>query len=183
MAAYVEDAVALVVRPLRAGSPEGRVGVWGHLPCTIRNLAVTPATGPLPAAPVPPAPSCGTVTAWRLPDGTPLPPEVNGALNLNRYLPYSPGAAAELHATLDAPSARDAVLDLGYSDRLRLRLNGTLIHEGAHRWDPPRSDGRVLPLAAAVPVRLRAGANALVASLAVDEPFGWGLRLAVDHPA
>jgi hypothetical protein len=178
-AAHVGDALALVVRPLRAGAAAGRAGVWGYLPADVRNLEVTASGAPLPPSAPAGRPPLDAVAIWRLPSGVQVPVEANGVLNLNRHLAYREGGEAEVHAEIAAPGAGPAVLSLGYSDRLRLWLNGTCIHEGLNRWAPPRTDGRILPPQVEVPVMLRSGTNELVARVGVDEPFGWGVAARV----
>jgi len=70
-------------------------------------------------------------------------------------------------------------IDFGYSDRLKLWVNDDLVYEGAWKWQPPGSDGRISAGHAVVSVRWRAGVNSIRAEVACDETFGWGLCSAI----
>ncbi len=107
--------------------------------------------------------------------------ETNGIANLARAVEWSqerPTALARLRVRSDR--ARSVLLRFGYSDRVRVYLNGDLLYEGDDTYSS--RDYRFLGtvgLYDAVPLRLRRGDNELV--LAITEAFGgWGAMAAFD---
>lgn len=187
-----------LVVPLMHGGSAGRVGVWGYLPGfvgtpVIRPLAhAAPPDFPSPEPPgsrirewlVSPPFSAGSETApvepsasWRK-----VSAEANGTLNLNRLFPVNPDMTVWAYAEVHAEGPTDALLSVGFSDRLRLSVNGDEVYAGEFRWNPPSTDGRIRPDFARIPVRLRSGRNTILARVAsVEPPFGWGLNLGLDR--
>ena len=119
-----------------------------------------------------------TGDAWRI-----LEVEPNGVANLGRLNPVTQDANTVLVRTvLTEDEATVRRLRFGYSDRVRLYLNGEEIFAGNAGW---RSrDHRHLGTVTwvdTVPLRREAGRNELVA--AVSESFGgWGFTGAVTEP-
>ncbi|WP_161539362.1 family 16 glycoside hydrolase [Hyphobacterium indicum] len=112
-----------------------------------------------------------------LPEGrTALAAEHEGIANLARLAGRDGDVNTVLAETiLTSDRARIVMLDFGYSDRVRVFLNGALIFSGANEW---RSrDYRYLGTITrsySVPLRLQAGENTL--TMAVSEGFGgWGV--------
>lgn len=171
----------LVVAPLMNGTPAGRIGLWCYgAPCYVASVTMTPAEGAFPAVEPPPLPA-GTLTEW-LVDGKPVTVEVNGTLNFNRlFKATEAGSVARAAAIIDRSSvAGEATLTFGFSDRLRLLVNGQECYQGEWRWQPPDSDGRIRPGHASVRVPLRQGPNRIEAEVSTAEPhFGWGLTMRV----
>ncbi|WP_300527149.1 hypothetical protein [Maricaulis sp.] len=105
-------------------------------------------------------------------DWSELGVETNGIANLARLHGRSAGADTVLaRLTLTADEATQRLLRLGYSDQVRVYLNGELLFAGDSRWRA--RDYRFLGtvgLFDAVGLQLRQGENTLV--LAVTEGFG-----------
>lgn len=127
--------------------------------------------------------------ATELPAGLPgertiLSTEHHGMANLARIAVLGDGQNTVLAETnIESGAAQTVMLRFGYSDRVRVYLNDTLLFQGDNRW---RSrDYRYLGTITrdyAVPLRLEAGANRL--TLAVSEGFGgWGVTGVLDDSA
>lgn len=105
----------------------------------------------------------------------------NGIANLSRLVRPGPDADTVLaEVSINADEAMTRELSFGYSDRVRLYLNGEQIYAGNAGWRvrDHRHLGTIVRVDR-VPLRLRAGENVLTA--AVSESFGgWGLSAAVD---
>jgi hypothetical protein len=115
-------------------------------------------------------------------DWTDAQAEPNGVLNLARLNGINEGRNTVLvRTTLSANNAEIRRLRFGYSDRVRLYLNGEEIYAGNAGWRA--RDHRHLGTITwvdTVPLRLGAGQNELVA--AVSESFGgWGFTAALDE--
>ena len=154
------------------------------------------------AAQITPPPS-GTITNWsvsepfdesrvdgqlllpqaigRMGGGTILAAEPFGIVDLSRAASPGRGANTVLVAsTIKADRARPVRLKFGYSDRLRLFLNGELVFDGVAGW---RTRDHfflgTIGFNDAVVLRLRKGENQLQA--AVSETFGgWGFAGAIE---
>lgn len=110
----------------------------------------------------------------------PLDAEDSGVANLARVQGVRPGAdTAFVRLTLRADGARSVLLRFGYSDRVRVYLDGALLYSGDNGYQS--RDFRYLGtigLFDALPLRLDEGDNELL--LAVSESFGgWGVQAAV----
>lgn len=170
----------LVVSPLMNGTAAGQVGLWCYgNPCYVGRFEVTPAIGPVQWAAAPPLPA-GTITEW-LVDGKPVAVEANGTLNFNRlFKAAAEGSVARAVAHIERAEDGEALLTFGFSDRLRLLVNGQECYTGEWRWAPPNSDGRIRPDHASARVPLRQGRNVIAAEVSTAEPqFGWGLTLRI----
>lgn len=198
----------LVVAPLQSGSSRGRIGLWGYGPGYVSDLSIRPIGSGEPLAPATPAgaspdpialaavPPAALVPEWRVcgpfpPGEADRPPqpaawrrasvEENGTLNLNRRFVMTGGAVAWAYAEAYCERAGMGAVTCGFSDRLRLWVNGEAVYRGDWRWAPPESDGRIRPEFARLPVPLRADWNTLLAEVSALEPaYGWGLALGVD---
>ncbi|MFK7693872.1 hypothetical protein [Paenibacillus sp. HJGM_3] len=203
VAITVGDAPApqLVIRRLQLGHPVGRIGLWSHLPAYFRNFTVE-AAEPYPIEPAVPDLSRlaedGFVTEWRVSEpysiqesaSTVLPDEdcwsralveENGTLNLNRLYSSEAGRAVQVLCTVHASVQGESVLSFGYSDQIRLWVNGEEVYRGLWKWDPPADDGRIRPNHATATVRLHAGSNTIRAEVAsLETIFGWGICLKTD---
>lgn len=176
-----DDAPPLVVPRLAHGKASGRLGVWTFRPAyfaelRLRELAPASGPAPRPAPQVPP----DLVTEWRLDGYGTVKVEANGILNLNRYLPMSSGPAVlRREFTVGAEGAVE--LRFGFSDELRLQVDGAEVFAGAHRFTGfANREGRgyIEPDAHRLSLTLAPGPHTLTAELAVREPFGWGIVLA-----
>ncbi|USG63733.1 hypothetical protein NDK47_16300 [Brevibacillus ruminantium] len=183
---------ALVLTRLQHGGQRlGRVGVWSFLPSYIRNLVIEE----IPQAPIEPEAtdlrklkSESFITEWRvssslIQDGakdqtwTKAFVEENGTLNINRIHRAKPGATVEVKSDFAIEEEEETVLSLGYSDSIRLWVNGKEVYQGDWCWSPPYHDGRIRPDFASVPIKWRKGANSIRAELSQRESFGWGLAV------
>jgi hypothetical protein len=186
---HVAGELALVA-PLRLPVEGGRVGVAaGSPPVHVASFAYSEEPGDL-RAPEPTPAVEGIVEAWEVsdpfpereldPDGrtwTRLEAEPNGLVDLSRAHGIRDGRNTVLaRATIRAERARTVPLELGFSDRVLVLLNGRPLFRGA---DAYRSrDYRFLGSIGwydTVYLPLEAGDNELV--LAVSEDFGgWGVQ-------
>lgn len=178
----------LVVSPLPFGRPVPRVGLWGFCPVYVSNFSVRPCDAAPAALPgIPPLPA-GLVTGWEVSDRLtpdarwrPAPVEENGTLCFNRLYPVNTGhAVAFARTVVTADTEREASLLFGFSDKLRLLVNGEQVFAGETRWNPPHEDGRIRLGSHRARVRLKPGANEILAEVQCTEPpFGWGLTLGI----
>lgn len=111
----------------------------------------------------------------------PLAVETNGIANLARLHRVAQGANTVLvRAVVQGQDGQIRRLRFGYSDRVKLYLNGQEIYAGNAGWRA--RDHRHLGTVTwvdTVPLRLKPGSNELVA--AVSESFGgWGFTAAMD---
>lgn len=173
----VGDQPPLVVEHLAHGRRAGRVGLWTFRPARFRNLRVMAPeslehlSGEHPQAPE------GSVDAWWLQGTGTVTSGPSGVLNLNRYIRCPPTEVRLVrHFTLSDESDLD--LAFGYSDDLRLSLDGQLLFEGSHTFagfESRDARGWVRPENNRLVHRTGAGRHELEAVLRVSEPFGWGL--------
>lgn len=196
---YVDDESSpRATFPLRSGRREGRVGLWAYNPSYVADYEVRPleAVPPPPPEPRVTVPA-GTVREWLVArydeqagafiELRPATTEHNGILCLNRLYRAEPGARAFAACEIEVPpGAQQAVLEVGYSDRARVWLNGALLHEGEWRWDPPAgADGRIRPGHRKIPIPAEPGRHLLVVEItymeigALEAGFGWGLTARV----
>lgn len=107
--------------------------------------------------------------------------EPNGIANISRLVRPTPDANTVLaEVSLSAEEAMTRELSFGYSDRVRLYLNGEQIYAGNAGWRvrDHRHLGTIVRVDR-VPLRLQPGENVLTA--AVSESFGgWGISAALD---
>ncbi|GAA3412085.1 hypothetical protein ACFFNY_10535 [Paenibacillus hodogayensis] len=194
-----EDPVPqLVIRNLQHGRCCGTIGVWGYLPSYIRNLSVETIE---PNDSVPAEKAAGLkrlaaetfITGWTVSEpyfadgdfnvsggGSSVYADVeeNGTLNLNRLFPCASGMAVQASCKFTIPEEKETVLTFGFSDCLRLWVNGEAVYQGDWTWTPPGSDGRIRPDFAEARVRWRAGLNTIRAEVGSTEAiFGWGLAV------
>jgi hypothetical protein len=108
---------------------------------------------------------------------TPLAAEPSGIANLARVQGIAAGAdTAFVRLRLRSAAAAVRPLELGYSDRVRVYLDGELLYSGDNTYQSRafRYLGTI-GLFDSLPLRLRAGDNELI--LAVSEAFGgWGIQ-------
>lgn len=110
--------------------------------------------------------------------------EEEGYANLARVASRSPESNTVLaRVRMQANEATVRTIRFGYSDRVRVYLNGELLYAGDNGYQT--RDYRYLGtigLFDAVPLRLRPGENELL--FAVSESFGgWGIMARVDPPS
>ncbi len=172
-----DDSPPLTVPHLAHGNASGRLGVWTFQPAYFSELRVRP-LDPAPAQsaqPTQPDPQGD----WHLEGYGPIWPEPNGTLNLNRYLPTSEKPAV-LQREFSAGPDGKVELRFGFSDELRLRVDGTEVFHGTHRFTGfggRENRGYIEPDAHRLPLKLTPGRHTLTAELTAYEPFGWGLAL------
>lgn len=107
---------------------------------------------------------------------SPLNAEENGITNLSRISKLSKtGNTVIASKTLEVDEDVDTTISLGYSDKVKVYLNGTLLYGGANRY--MSRDYRYLGtigLFDEIPLHLKKGKNIL--HIAVSEAFGgWGV--------
>lgn len=194
------ETVALAIPELKSGIASGGIQLFSNMTTAhFANLRISHDEKPeLIGTPVPLPPTPDTrIKTWSISssfaadalgnDGTVdseagdltwavVPAEENGITNIARYAKISREANTSLaRITLVADSARTLPFKFGYSDEVRVFLNGQELYSGSNRF---RSrDYRYLGtigLFDEVPLRLKKGENVLV--LAVTEAFGgWGV--------
>lgn len=82
--------------------------------------------------------------------------EKNGVLNFNRRFSVRvPNPVAYARAEFHAETSCQADVSLGFSDRVRVLVNGTEVYQGEWCWGPPETDGRIRPGQATLKVPLR----------------------------
>lgn len=176
-AIQVGDQPPLVVESLSHGQTAGRIGLWTFRPAHFRNLRVTSPrsledlSGEDLQAPD------GAIDAWLLQGTGSITCEPSGVLNLNRYRATS-DTEARLIRNFMIDDETDLELTFGYSDKLRLCLDGELLFEGTHTFsgfESQETRGWVRPEANRLVRRTGPGQHKLEAELRRTEPFGWGL--------
>ena len=181
----------LIIRPGDRGEPAAlppQVDQHG----VVRHWLLAPLTlAPADRAPtLADAPSSG----WR-----PLETEADGMANLRREIPHDATPAltlAWLKLTINAAAAGEKVVDLGFSTRAWLFLNGRQVYAGENLYYPAEKrltpEGRFAPDNAKVKLMLHKGANEFV--LAIDNtwrtstgpikptPYGWAGMARFEEP-
>ena len=181
----------LIIRPGERGEPAApplQVDQHG----LVRHWLLAPLTlAPVDRAPTPAdAPSSG----WR-----PLETEADGLANMSRAMPHDAAPAltlAWLKVAINATTAGEKVVDLGFSTRAWLFLNGRQVYAGENLYYPAEKrltpEGRFAPDNAKVKLVLHKGANELV--LAIDNawrtsqgpikptPYGWAGMARFEEP-
>ena len=176
-AIQVGDQPPLVVERLAHGMTAGRIGLWTFRPARFRHLRVTTPcsfedlSGEKPQAPA------GAIDAWWLQGTGSVATEPSGVVNVNRYR-----VASDTEVRLIRHFATDGETDLeitfGYSDELRLSLDGETLFTGAHTFSGFESEearGWVRPESNHLIRHTGAGHHKMEAVLRLTEPFGWGL--------
>ncbi len=180
---------------LGAFLPPGTPGT--EPPARFSNVVVRPGVVGFefpPDAPEP-APDPGIISAWAVSASfVPKPPPSvlpaagdfrsvralpGGLVELHRFVPVPQGsrqAAAVARVHVRAAHAQTRRLDLGYSDRVTVFLNGRPLYQGeaAYSFDTPRREGLIGYDQASLFLPLEAGENEL-AVLVSDGFGGWGL--------
>lgn len=172
-----DDAPPLEVPLLAHGNASGRIGVWSFRPAHFAELRIRPLEGSAGvsegAAPL--HPQC----AWVLEGVGPVRAEPSGIINLNRYLPVSDQPALLQREFTVGPEG-EVELRFGFSDELRLLVDGEEVFAGAHRFagfSDRQSRGYIEPDTHRVTLRLTPGRHTLIAEVTAREPFGWGIVL------
>jgi hypothetical protein len=187
------DAPALVCELRRAAAP-GRIGVLvGGPEVHLAEFAYEPAASLLTAAPPPGESPPGTLCSWEVSDAFPedaleralagtrtwtvIESEPSGLLNLARVQGINDRRNTVLARTaIESPRAETRLLELGFSDRAVVYLNGRPLFRGADAY--LSRDYRFLGSIGwydALYLPLEAGRNDLV--VAVSEEFGgWGVQ-------
>jgi len=193
----------LAVSRLRGPAKTGTVGFWARVnekptewAAALSNVSVRPA--PIVASSSSEAPilqAAETLTDWEAVGPFPAATEMkygaenlkgwkrieveeNGLVILNRQFAAVRGArTALLRTNINSADARAARLELGYSDEVKIFLNGEPVYQGNNGFESrhPEYIGFVKPGFESVYLRLRPGTNELVIALTDDQRFGWGL--------
>jgi hypothetical protein len=193
----------LAVSRLRGPAKTGTVGFWARVnekptewAAALSNVSVRPA--PIVASSSSEAPilqAAETLTDWEAVGPFPAATEMkygaenlkgwkrieveeNGLVILNRQFAAVRGArTALLRTNINSADARAARLELGYSDEVKIFLNGEPVYQGNNGFESrhPEYMGFVKPGFESVYLRLRPGTNELVIALTDDQRFGWGL--------
>jgi len=179
-AVSVDGQPPLVVPRLARPESDGRLGLWTYRPAYFSDLCVSSCEtlggleGNEPAIPE------GTVGAWFVENYGVVACEPNGVVNLGRHLPLSL-EKARLSRRFEAPEAGEITLSVGFSDTLRLELDGEVVHEGENTFGgfaDRDSRGYVELGTATVVCEVASGEHRIEAEVGVTEGFGWGLTLA-----
>jgi hypothetical protein len=194
---------SLIIDDLQRDAVTGRVGVNAGN-AYFANIAITPGTPAIPALPEPdeaPATAPVTVDTWRVSNAfdeasienateitaaaagieswAELDTTHRGIANLARLASQRPHNTVVAAVTLRSDGARVARARFGFSDRVRVFLNGRLLYAGADEF--VSRDYRFLGtmgLYDEVALPLEDGDNALW--FAVSEVFGgWGITAAI----
>jgi hypothetical protein len=179
---WVDDEPPLVVPRLAHPARAGRIGLWTYRPACFADLRISACSArDLPAAAAPPLPDgpAGAVDAWFVEGYGCVACEPGGRLVLNRYLPATMGQA-QLTRRFETGDG-EVVLRFGYSDTLSLALDGREVYGGTCTFSgfgDRAARGYAEPGTAEVREPVAAGTHTLVATLGVQEPFGWGMVLA-----
>jgi len=190
-----------IVVPLKRDVVAGSVGLLGgsFAGTHYSNFSVEE-TEPGPAAVATPAPEPGLIGAWDVSDPVPeseaetldlagrswtrLEAEPSGLANLARVNGIEDGRnTAFARAVIHSAAARAKKLELGFSDRVRVYLNGRLLFgaDDSYRTRDYRFLGSI-GWWDALWLPLERGRNELV--LAVSEDFGgWGVQARFPDPA
>lgn len=150
----IDGEAALVVPDLKSASRTGSVGFIANAGAYVSNVSVTPIPGyenPAPLPPPAPLPT-GTVEFWRVSspmardaamtraaagdwndvDWRRIPVETHGVANLSLVGARTPEAQTAIaRFTLHSDAARTATMRFGFSDEVRIFLNGRPLYEGA----------------------------------------------------
>lgn len=172
----------LTVANLMHRQAEGRLGIWAYLPAYFAEMRVGPPDRGVVCGVVTGArePAPETITEWILEGYGPIQAEENGAINLNRYLDQVAGTEAVLTHEFDAEGPLR--LQFGFSDDLRIEVDGQMVFAGINRFSGFRdrsTRGYVSPEANSLELDLNPGRHRLAARLQAQEPFGWGLACAL----
>ncbi|WP_127589216.1 hypothetical protein [Paenibacillus koleovorans] len=186
---------ALVIAKPKHRHTNGRqIGVWGTASGYLRHLTVKEAASVEYAVePALQAPYCGqsVVTEWlvsKQPEYNPVRTavEANGTLNLNALFTSEQGATVMAACSFElGEEVESPWISFGFSDKLRLWVNGELLYEGSWRWLSPGdiNDGRIRPDTVRLPLYWRKGLNTIRAEVTSEEVhFGWGLAMKVGLP-
>ncbi|MFF2479908.1 hypothetical protein [Paenibacillus sp. NPDC058071] len=175
----------LTISKLQHGEVYGKIGVWGYLPGYVRDLTIEEISSD--SQPIETVSKKGYINEWRVsePYHSNSQPEEwkwmeavteeNGTLNINQLYSSEKDKAVQIKSFLTLPEETYSIISFGYSDELRLWINGEEVYHGVWMWDPPQNDGRILPNHHMVPVVWKAGLNTIRAELISKETvFGWG---------
>ena len=191
----------LTVPRLRGPAKTGTVGFWGRVndkpaewAAALTNISIRPAQ-PASSGETLPSQTAGTITDWEFVGPYPattemkydaesikgwkrLEVEENGLVNLNRQFAAVRGSrTALLRTIINSAETRSARLEIGYSDEVKIFLNGDPVYQGNNGFESrhPEYMGFVKPGFENVYLRLRPGRNELVIALTDDQRFGWGI--------
>jgi hypothetical protein len=191
----IDGTPALAIPHLKSRSRTGALGLTSVSGAMFANFSVTPIANyrdPNPAPPLPPLPP-GTVPAWQVSPAMPeaeamtraargdwsgiqwqrIPVESHGIDNLSLAGADADGRHTYIaRFSLRSRAARTAAMEFGFSDRVRVYLNGRLLYAG-HDEQGSR-DYRFLGIVGfwdSLVLPLRAGANE-VAFVVTDETNG-----------
>jgi hypothetical protein len=150
----IDGAPALAIPHLKSSSRSGSISLLATAGAYFSNFSVTPIADyrdPNPAPPPPPLPA-GSVTAWLVSPAMTeedalaraakrdwagvewkrIPVESHGVDNLSLAGPDTgPGHTYLARFTVTSPTARSAKMDFGFSDKVRVFLNGRPLFEGS----------------------------------------------------
>jgi hypothetical protein len=201
-AAAIEiDGEPLTVVPLKRAQAAGSVGlgVGGPVAGWFSDFAYSTEAGePIPAPP-PPEPMAGAITSWSVSDvfaeealdrGDPregrtwtrLEAEPSGLADLARVSRIDgDGDTVLARATIVSDREQTRRLEFGFSDRVRVYVDGRPLFGGADEYGS--RDYRFLGSIGwfdALYLPLAAGSNELVFAVSEDFGFGWGVQARLD---
>jgi hypothetical protein len=186
--------------PLKRAPAAGSVGlgVGGPVAGHFSNFAYSTDPGERIVAPPPPDPMAGSIASWsvsdvfaenRLDDGDPregrtwarLDAEPTGLTDLARVSRIADGNTVLARATIVSDREQTRRLEFGFSDRVRVYLDGRPLYGGADAYGS--RDYRFLGSIGwfdALYLPLKPGPNELVLAVSEDFGFGWGIQARLD---
>ncbi|TVX93550.1 hypothetical protein [Paenibacillus agilis] len=185
----------LIIPKVQLGSSIGKIGVWGYLPCYIRNLSILeiPTENNISCAVRKNELDIDFLTEWSVSQPyfnqddaanfeelawTKVVVEDNGTINFNRLYSCEKNNVIQAISSFYLPEATQSDMSFGYSDVLRLWVNENEIFKGTWKWDPPNYDGRIRANHTSIRVKWKSGINVVRAEVKNEETvFGWGLAL------
>ncbi len=187
---------------LRGVPKRGSVGFWARVndkpaewAAGISNVSIRPRQASANTDGfVRPSPQSGVLTDWEAADAGPAQAETayiaaslkdwkraeaeeNGLVNLNRLFTATRGRRTAFARTaVDSTEARTVRLELGYSDDVKVFLNGEAVYQAVNGFESrhPEYMGFVKPEFESVFIKLRPGKNELVLAITDSQVFGWG---------
>ena len=178
----VNDNPPLIVPQLACDQQTGLLGLWTYLPAYFRNLRITDDAPIIPISPnmVEASPS-NIITEWFLEGYGLVHTENSGILNLNRFISV-PQNEIRLISEIEVLEEGSFIFDFGFSDHLRLQLDGEDIFSGEHLFHPgPVWENRgYVSLNQQIQHKLGKGVHRITAILEAKEYFGIGLMMKIN---
>jgi hypothetical protein len=169
----------LVMAELAHPTMLGRLGLWTFRPAYFSDLRVSACEDLAISMDEVPSVAEDVVKRWFLQDYGVVACEPNGVINLSRCLPTSMKKAS-LMRRFETSEETEILLDFGFSDVLKLTLDGEEIFSGENTFTgfaDRAARGYAEMGTESLQQILAPGSHNLIADLEVNEGFGWGLVL------